>query len=376
MTLPSGEFYRERVRVLVTGIALARRWGSAREAEVLALAREGLDARAIRARLRGKEVVKAQVPTLSEFKARFVAGHVKAEALKPSTADTIESILTRHLIPTFGAMKLDAIDDESVARFKGALVEAGMSPKTVNNNLTVLSVILRRAVAWKVLEAMPCTIRLLKVPPPAFSFYDFGEYARLLDAARALDPRIEIMVLLAGDAGLRRGEVLGLEWTDVDAKRSTIHVQRSVYGAHVTTPKGGRSRRVPMTGRLAEALRNHRHLRGPRVLVHEDGSPVAKKALEEWMQKATRKAGLPSSRELHALRHTFCSHLAMQGAPAKAIQELAGHMNLTTTLRYMHLSPAAKDAAVRLLDSRPTGEPVEAGVEAVSTAEKRGNDDG
>jgi integrase len=54
--------------------------------------------------------------------------------------------------------------------------------------------------------------------------------------------------------------------------------------------------------------------------------------------------------------HTFCSHLAMQGAPAKAIQEFAGHVNLSTTLRDMHLSPSAKDAAVRLLDRRPTGE--------------------
>jgi integrase len=51
-----------------------------------------------------------------------------------------------------------------------------------------------------------------------------------------------------------------------------------------------------------------------------------------------------------SLRHTFCSHLAMRNAPARAIQELAGHRDLTTTLRYMHLSPSAVDAAIRLLD--------------------------
>jgi integrase len=50
-------------------------------------------------------------------------------------------------------------------------------------------------------------------------------------------------------------------------------------------------------------------------------------------------------------RHTFCSHLAMRGAPARAIQELAGHQDLSTTQRYMHLSPAAIDGAIRLLDS-------------------------
>jgi site-specific recombinase XerD len=53
----------------------------------------------------------------------------------------------------------------------------------------------------------------------------------------------------------------------------------------------------------------------------------------------------------HVLRHTFCSHLAMRGAPARAIQELAGHQDLGTTQRYMHLSPAALDAAIRLLET-------------------------
>jgi site-specific recombinase XerD len=60
-------------------------------------------------------------------------------------------------------------------------------------------------------------------------------------------------------------------------------------------------------------------------------------------------------RGIHILRHTFCSHLAMHGAPARAIQLFAGHANLRTTERYMHLSPAALDGAIRLLEQRPIG---------------------
>jgi site-specific recombinase XerD len=63
---------------------------------------------------------------------------------------------------------------------------------------------------------------------------------------------------------------------------------------------------------------------------------------------ATKRANVRKG--VHILRHTFCSLLAMRGAPATAIQELAGHADLTMTQRYMHLSPAALDAAIRLLD--------------------------
>jgi site-specific recombinase XerD len=76
----------------------------------------------------------------------------------------------------------------------------------------------------------------------------------------------------------------------------------------------------------------------------------------DWHEKALRRAGLPGKGGLHILRHSFCSHLAMRGAPPKAIQELAGHQNLSTTLGYMHLSPTACDGAIRLLDGRDEAE--------------------
>jgi integrase len=185
-------------------------------------------------------------------------------------------------------------------------------------------------------------------------FYDFPEYAGLIHAAHALDPRTEAMVLLAGDAGLRRGESIALEWTDLDFTRRQIHVQRSSWSGKVTAPKGGRSRIVPMTDALTTALQAARHLRGPRVLYRDDGTALTNKVVRLWMRSAQRRAGLAETNGgIHVLRHSFCSHLAMQRAPAKAIQELAGHSTLSMTARYMHLSPAAKDSAIALLNARP-----------------------
>ena len=73
------------------------------------------------------------------------------------------------------------------------------------------------------------------------------------------------------------------------------------------------------------------------------------------MERAQRRANLEVTGAVHRLRHTFCSMLAMKGAPAKAIQELAGHADLSTTMRYMHLSPAARDQAIDLLDEVLSG---------------------
>src|SRR5262249_10826430 len=127
-------------------------------------------------------------------------------------------------------------------------------------------------------------------------------------------------------------------------------VARSDWKGHVTTTKGGRVRYVPLTVRLATALRDHRHLRNARVLTQRDGSPLTQKIVQDYVRRAARRAQLANS-GVHRLRHSFCSHLSMRGAPARAIQELAGHQDLATTQRYMHLSPAAIEGAIRLLES-------------------------
>ena len=128
------------------------------------------------------------------------------------------------------------------------------APKTVNNVLSVLSTLLKAAVEWKVIERVPCAIRLVRVSRPLAVFHDFEAYERLVEAASATGSSAALVVLLGGEA-----------------------------------------------------------------------------------------------------------QLAMRGAPGRAIQELAGHTNIITTQRYMHLRPAAIEAAIRLLDAPVGGEIGETG---------------
>jgi integrase len=173
-----------------------------------------------------------------------------------------------------------------------------------------------------------------------------------LDAARVLDPRALLVVLLGGDAGLRASEMMGLRGEDVDLRRGQLIIERAVWRDTEDTPKSGRGRIIPMTEALAEAFRRVRLVRGSAVLLGDHGGAVQRRDLRRWLREAQRQANVNLSEGPHILRHTFCSHLAMRGAPAKAIQELAGHSHPTTTHRYMHLSPAVREGAIRLLNRR------------------------
>ena len=87
----------------------------------------------------------------------------------------------------------------------------GKAPKTVNNVLTVLNGPLKTAAEWEIIEQIPCTIRLLRVPKTSASFHDFDDFERLVDTAREADWQTHLIVLLGGEAGLRCGEMMALE---------------------------------------------------------------------------------------------------------------------------------------------------------------------
>ena len=342
VVLPDGARRRERKKLTLSSKSGARRWAEARERQLLT---------------HGPATVKKEVPTLEVFAPRFLDGHARANRQKPSGVAAKETILRLHLIPPFGRKTLDAITNEDVQRLKLRLRDK--APKTTNNILATLRRLLSAAVEWDVIDTMPCTIRQVKTSRPVMAFHDFEAYERLVAAALGVDANAYVIVLLGGEAGLRCGEMMALERPGVDLGKRQLRIHQSEWKGHVTSTKGGQLRYVPMTLRLAAALRDHRHLRGPRVLV-DGGRSLSQKMVQDRVRWAARRAGL-ERQGVHILRHTFCSHLAMRGAPARAIQELAGHQDLSTTQRYMHLSPAAIESAIRLLDAPAGGEIGETG---------------
>lgn len=333
---PNGEMIRERKKLTGSKTA-AWRWGEERQSFLL---------------VHGK-TKPVPAPRFKEFWPRYI-GECRAKRRKPSTLIQKELIYAHDLEPLLGDVRLDDITDRRISKLLAA--NADKNPKTVNNILVNVNQPLKLALKWGEISKMPCAIELLKVTESEIAYYEPEVYEKILEVAKSIDPRIELLVLLGGEAGLRCGEIIALEQGDIDFERNYIHVQRSEWEGHLTTPKSGRSRKVDMTERLRAALKRHRHLRGDRVLWRDDGYPkVTQVLLAKWMTRVQKLAGVEVTGGIHILRHTFCSRLAMAGAPALAIKELAGHQSLATTQRYMHLSPKAKQSAVKLLDEVRSG---------------------
>jgi integrase len=354
ITLPDGTRVRERVKSPCSSKSATETWAKQREAAIIAQGG------------RSKPTIDQQAPTLAEFWPDFVEGYVNANRGKFSSQRARESIFKTHFTP-WHDLPLSAITDEEVQKLKGRLMDR--SPKTTNNVLVCLSVVLKTAVEWNRLAAMPCRIRLVKVPKNAKpDFYDNDQLARLVEAASSRTGDL-VTVLLGADAGLRRGEVIGLEWADIDFPRGNLTVRRAVYRGVVGTPKGNAQRIIPLTPRLKAALQRHRHLAGPRVLV-----AATDESIRSAMERLARRAGLPAGTRMkrgkevprwrglyHKLRHTFCTRLAMGGVPPRTIQALAGHVSIETTMRYMHVSARAPAEAIRALDATARGDVGETG---------------
>jgi integrase len=339
------------VKMLVEGQEIRRRWKSphtsrtATERWAREKAKSYLTTRA------AKE--KEPAPIMAEYAVRYVVDHVRTSKLRPSTADTMHTTLKHHLIPMFGELRVDQINDDHIIEIKSLDLAAG----TINHILQVLSQILKHAAAKGLLSRMP-EIKRIRDRGGRHGFYSPADYNRLVNAA-ASEPRALVLVLLAGDAGMRIGEIMALEWSRIDYGANKVHVELSDWRGHIGPPKGGKPRSVPMTPRLRAALRDLEALRdseasSARVLTRsqgrfgQEGARVTYSSSRQWLRAVHARAGV-APLGIHALRHTFCSHLAMAGAPVTAIRDLAGHSSVAITQRYMHLAPAGMVSAIDLL---------------------------
>jgi integrase len=335
--LPDGREHRERVKSPMSSRSGTKFWAEQREAQIL---REGV----------GAVFRKKVVPTLKEFESKFMS--YSETNNKPSTVYAKEVVLKVHLLPCFGSMHLDAIKTPEIEEYKAKKLKEGLAPKYINNQLTVLRKMLNLAAEWGELEHPP-RLRALRVDPSEVRFLTFEEEPHFLAAAYA---EWRPMVHTALKTGLRLGELLALRWEDIDLVSGRLIVRRSLWHNKEGSPKGGRTREVPLGDDAIATLKAHRassFMKSPYVFCDAAGNRLSHKRVSNLVPRICKKAGLAQRLTMHDLRHSFASHLVMRGVTLKAVQELLGHASITTTMRYAHLSPNVKRDAVKLLDVKP-----------------------
>jgi integrase len=249
------------------------------------------------------------------------------------------------------------VTPEMVEEFRDALLDEGLSDRTVNKYLTVLHGIFVWARRRYRLAANPVA-NVERRPAAKRGNIDVFSREEVLALVRAADSEQDAAIYLtAAFTGLRLGELLALRWRDVDFANSAVHVRQSFTNGRVDTPKSGQERTVPMADEVAAVLAKlgqRERFRGDDDLVFcgTAGGHLAGHRLRDRYKSALKKAGLRELR-FHDLRHTFGSH-AIRMADSREVMEWMGHQDLATTQRYLQFKPR-QDAARRISEAFRTG---------------------
>ena len=275
---------------------------------------------------------------------RFLNAKANITFLSEITPETIEQykIWRRDPESNFSNARSACADDNTKATPKQ------VTPDTVNFELKTLTNIFNRAIKWGYLTENPVTeVKKLKVSnSKPVRFLTVEECKRLLGACPEDLYPVFFTYL---NTGMRKSELINLEWDDIDFKRRKIKIQWKEFWQ----PKSG-EREIPLNQQLFHLLQrlkreNDRGLKSNFVFPHSDGSRIKMKLREKMIEIADR-ARIKKLTRLHTLRHTFASHLVMKGVDLPTVKELMGHASIQTTMIYAHLAPDHLAGAVEKLE--------------------------
>ena len=319
------------------------------------------------------EYVEPTKLSVAEYLERWLADYAKPNTAA-TTFDRYSEIVKLHLVPALGTVPLVKLQPLQIQRSYTEALETGrrngaggLSAQTVLHHHRLLREALGQAVKWRLLARNPTDA----VEPPRPERHQIktlteDETAKLLERTKAT--YLYLPILIAVTTGMRRGEVLGLRWSDLDLDAGMASVRQTLEatkdGLIFKQPKTARSRRrvslLPMT---VQALRAHRTEQkkarlalGPvyedhgLVCARADGRPINPRQLsKDFLSLLRCSDGLPRIR-FHDLRHTHATQLLRQGVHPKIVSERLGHATIAITLdTYSHVMPGMQeDAALRL----------------------------
>lgn len=293
-----------------------------------------------------------------KFSADWLNSYAKTK-VKPSTLRSYEDILKNHLIPDFGDYYLEAITtmmlQRHIAKRLAIANPKRVKPKTVINEIVLFNEMFKHAVKWGFLKVSPAAgIERPTVEDEEMEILRPDEVNKFLDN---VTPKYRTFFLTAILTGMRRGELFGLRWGDIDWNNKQIHVRKSMWRGQLISPKSKRSKRkIDMSPTLTRELKKHK-LAAPLsalelVFCNPEGKTLNPDSLvKRQYHPALRRAKIHQIR-FHDLRHTNVALRIEQGQNIKYIQNQLGHASIQTTLdRYGHLINEVNTEQAEKLDT-------------------------
>ncbi|MDX9798704.1 MAG: site-specific integrase [Bacteroidales bacterium] len=311
--------------------------------------------------------MKPSKTTLREYFEKWLADYATPK-LSPRSLERYSGIVRNSIIPELGHIILTQLKPEHIQSHYSAMLESGLSARTVHYHHAVIHKALQTAVKWGLASRnVADAVDPPRIKRPEMQYWNEDETASFLKTAEN-SPYYELFYM-ALFTGMRRGELLALRWQDVDLILSQVYVNRSLHqlknGSYVfTEPKSERSRRtiaLPLSAKLelielyeksksnGEKLGTHLQ-DSDLVFSHIDGRPLRPNTITNAWRFLCKKANVKPIR-LHDARHTHASLMLKQGIHPKVVQERLGHSSISITLdTYSHVSPGIQEAAAESFD--------------------------
>lgn len=305
-----------------------------------------------------------------------------AKHLSLTTLDIHMRIINNRLIPVFGHMPLDKIKAIHIINFLDELEKNGkrldgkkgkLSSATIQYHYRVLRNIFNRAVEWQILKDNPMTsVKQPKVEHKKKMPYDEVEIEMVKSVLAQCPIMWRIIITLAITTGMRRAEIAGLQWKNIDFENETIFIEHNLvyvkgHGSILKPPKNKNSiRTISIPSVLMDLLKEYKQLCDDEkenagelweekenyfVFSAWNGKPLYPKSISQYWNRLKKKHGLRNI-SLHDLRHTSATILLNKGVHAKVIADRLGHANIKTTMDiYAHVLRSADKAAAKHFDS-------------------------
>jgi integrase len=300
---------------------------------------QGVDVQALRKQERTHNK-HSKFSTLEYFLDEKYAPWLKSR--NPKTAEkTIKAF--KSSFPKLMDFQLSDINAWEIEKWRNIRLADGLKPATTNRQINTIKGCLSRAVEWGVIDNHDLRkVKILTVDNSKVRYLSKDEELRLRESLKICEISfLEVIVLLAMNTGMRKGELLSLEW-------SHINFDNRIVTVDFQNAKSGTTRHIPLNTQAFATLKQWKKITNDIGFVFKDKNNAQLKDFPFIWSTLLDKAQITNFR-FHDLRHHFASKLVMASVDLNTVRELLGHSDLKMTLRYAHLAPEHKAAAVNLI---------------------------